>query len=254
MPGLTTSLRRTSSPYLATSEGSGGRGPTSDISPSMTLKSCGSSSSDQRRSHEPVAVTRGSLRILNSRPSPSSRVAIASLRSSASGIIVRNLCTVNGCPSFPMRVWVKSTGPPSSRHDGNGDEGEKQTEDAQRGGGDGHIEEAFDRPLSPAELGVIHVQQRQPGHGPDGGPRSGHVQQGRSHAQVGPLLLQLPSEPTQGDAVHLGTREHRHRVRAGAGGDPGDVGEAADDRNALDVGQGRPGSSRHAFTASSPWK
>ena len=61
----------------------------------------------------PVAVIRGSLRILNNSPSPSSSAAIASLRCSASGTIVRNLTTVKGSPSFPILVCAKKTGQPS---------------------------------------------------------------------------------------------------------------------------------------------
>ena len=45
-----------------------GRGPTSDISPRSTLTSCGSSSSEKRRSRRPTGVRRGSSRILNSAP------------------------------------------------------------------------------------------------------------------------------------------------------------------------------------------
>lgn len=38
-----------------------GRGPTSDMSPSRTLRSCGSSSIEVLRSHLPTGVTRGSF-------------------------------------------------------------------------------------------------------------------------------------------------------------------------------------------------
>ena len=48
-----------------------GRGPTSDIWPSSTLNSCGSSSSEKRRSMRPTLVMRGSSRILNSGPDAS---------------------------------------------------------------------------------------------------------------------------------------------------------------------------------------
>jgi hypothetical protein len=50
-------LRRNAPISLATM----GRGPTSDMSPSTTLASCGSSSSPQRRRTRPTRVTRGSL-------------------------------------------------------------------------------------------------------------------------------------------------------------------------------------------------
>src|ERR1017187_4057503 len=56
--------------------------------------------------------------------------------------------------------------------------------------------------------GVQDTVQRQPGDRPDGGARAGHVHQGRSHAQVGVGLLQLPGEPAQREAVHLGAGEH----------------------------------------------
>ena len=109
MPGLTTSLRRTSWLYLAASEGSGGPGPTRDISPRITLNSCGSSSSDQRRSHEPVDAIRGSRRTLNNRPSPSSRARISFLRSSASGHRFGVEHTERQ-PVAAILVWVNSTG------------------------------------------------------------------------------------------------------------------------------------------------
>src|SRR5439155_672357 len=81
--------------------GSGGLGPTSDIDPRRTLKSCGSSSSEYRRNTAPTRVTRGSLRTLNSRPLPS---LVRSVRCRcAFGTIVRNLTIVNVRPSRPTR-------------------------------------------------------------------------------------------------------------------------------------------------------
>ena len=50
------------------------------MSPIRTLSSCGSSSSDQRRSHRPVLVILGSSRILNSRPLASLSPAYSDLR------------------------------------------------------------------------------------------------------------------------------------------------------------------------------
>src|SRR6185437_14838364 len=46
-----------------------GRGPTTDMSPSITLISCGSSSMDNRRSREPTRVTLGSSRTAPCEPS-----------------------------------------------------------------------------------------------------------------------------------------------------------------------------------------
>src|SRR5271169_369557 len=44
MPGMTSSLCRSARLYIVTSDGTGGRGPTNDISPLNTLNSCGNSS------------------------------------------------------------------------------------------------------------------------------------------------------------------------------------------------------------------
>src|ERR1700712_4966528 len=67
MPGRTISRRRTSTSYAATSDGRGGRGPTSAMLPRRTLSSCGSSSREYLRRKRPERVTRGPLRILNTR-------------------------------------------------------------------------------------------------------------------------------------------------------------------------------------------
>ena len=47
--------------YCSTSYGSGGRGPTSDMSPRSTFQNCGSSSRLVLRRKRPIGVTRGSL-------------------------------------------------------------------------------------------------------------------------------------------------------------------------------------------------
>ncbi len=93
MPGRTANRRIVSSSIAATSTGSEGRGPTSDISPRSTLRSCGSSSIDERRSRAPNRVTRGSCLILKSTPSYSLAASRPALRSSAPQTIVRSLRT-----------------------------------------------------------------------------------------------------------------------------------------------------------------
>src|SRR5437867_3000312 len=52
-PGLTARRRRSAWLYLATSRGTGGRGPTRDISPMSTLKNWGNSSIENLRSQLP---------------------------------------------------------------------------------------------------------------------------------------------------------------------------------------------------------
>ena len=68
MPGFMLSRRRCQRLYWRTSEGMGGRGPTTLISPFNTFQNCGSSSSDVRRRKRPTRVTRGSFAILNTGP------------------------------------------------------------------------------------------------------------------------------------------------------------------------------------------
>ena len=88
-----------------------GRGPTRLMSPRTTLTSCGSSSSDQRRSTVPTRVCRGSSYdgYPDRRSSPTYVIDGATRRS---GSIVRNFTIVNRRPSRPMRRWCNSTGEP----------------------------------------------------------------------------------------------------------------------------------------------
>src|SRR2546425_430149 len=99
--------------------GCSGRGPTTFMSPSSTLNSCGSSSRRTFRSRRPIGVTRASSAWAHTCRPP----LLESTR------IVRNLYIVNGLPprstwrrvlppardrprrSSPTRAWVKSTGP-----------------------------------------------------------------------------------------------------------------------------------------------
>ena len=104
MPPRTANLWRCHASYRATSDGTGGRGPTRLISPRNTFQSCGSSSRLMRRSRRPTRVTRGSLRILKIGPSASFSAATSTLRASASATIVRNLRKVNRCPFLPHRA------------------------------------------------------------------------------------------------------------------------------------------------------
>ncbi len=81
----------------STSSGSGGRGPTRDMWPRMTLRGCGSSSSALRRRKEPNRVIRGSSRALTSRPF-SLKCARFARAASESRCMVRNLSMVKWSP------------------------------------------------------------------------------------------------------------------------------------------------------------
>ncbi len=70
IPGWTCRRRRSRSEYRFTSEGTGGRGPTSDMSPATTFQSWGSSSMLLLRMALPIHVIRGSRGILKVRGSP----------------------------------------------------------------------------------------------------------------------------------------------------------------------------------------
>ena len=66
MPGFASSTRRRCHGwYCSTSKGSGGRGPTSDMSPRSTFQNCGSSSRLVFRRNRPGGVMRGSFVSLN---------------------------------------------------------------------------------------------------------------------------------------------------------------------------------------------
>src|SRR5215831_13098530 len=87
-PG-TTQKRRNNHPSsnFETSRTGNGRGPTRDISPFSTLKSCGNSSSEVRRRNTPRRVILGSSLILKIGP-------IASLRRSSNGCSCSAVCTM----------------------------------------------------------------------------------------------------------------------------------------------------------------
>src|SRR5204862_128789 len=84
--------------------GSSGRGPTIDMSPRSTLKSCGSSSILVRRNSAPSGKTRGSS-------CPVMRLAGAGRR----WCMVRSLYMVKGAPARPTRRARYSTGPGLAR-------------------------------------------------------------------------------------------------------------------------------------------
>ena len=106
MPGFAASRWRESGPCSLNS-GTGGtdsaRGPTRLMSPSRTLKSCGTSSSRVRSSNRPTRVTRGS-------GSP----AAGAEKRAASTRIERNLNTEKIRPNCPVRSWRTSAGPVES--------------------------------------------------------------------------------------------------------------------------------------------
>lgn len=104
-PGFTARRCMAHSSYCATSRGSGGRGPTTDMSPTRTLRNWGNSSMECLRMKCPILVTRGSSFILNMGPSTSFSASRASFILSAPFTIERNFHMVNsrGLPSAPMR-------------------------------------------------------------------------------------------------------------------------------------------------------
>lgn len=77
-----------------------GRGPTSDMSPLITLRSWGSSSSDEVLRYRPIQVRRGSLACFGDGP-----------KGSASMRMVRNLRRMKGRMFLPARCWRKITLP-----------------------------------------------------------------------------------------------------------------------------------------------
>ena len=111
MPGFTASRCRSYSVYSATSLGSGGRGPTTDICPRNTLRNCGNSSMECLRMNFPILVTRGSSFILNMAPAISFCSLSSARRSSASLYMERNfhMRNVVRLPSgrvCPTRIWL----------------------------------------------------------------------------------------------------------------------------------------------------
>ena len=91
MPGITSRRLRSSSVYCATSEGTGGRGPTRLMSPMKTFQSCGSSSRLVLRRNLPTLVMRGSSFILKMTPSDDSFFASScAFSASASVRMLRN--------------------------------------------------------------------------------------------------------------------------------------------------------------------
>ena len=100
-PGFTRSLFRSSLEYWTTSFMIGGLGPTSDIEPRNTFKSCGSSSMLVSLKKCPIFVTLGSSCILNAGPSLSLSFINESSMSSAPITIDRNLYILNVFPLFP---------------------------------------------------------------------------------------------------------------------------------------------------------
>jgi hypothetical protein len=110
------------------------------------------------------------------------------------------------------------------------DDREQGHEQEQRQGGAGLVEHALDGLLGPGQLRVVHVQQRQPGHGADGGPRAGHIEQGGRDEQVGAGLLEFPRQLAQAAAVHLGAGQHRDGIRAKPAHGRRDVAQAAGHR------------------------
>ena len=197
MPGLTSSRRATSPSYRATSEGSGGRGPTRLIWPNSTLNSCGSSSSDHLRSSRPTRVTRGSSRILNIRPSVSllrgelgeQRVGVDHHGAELEHAELPPALTDPGLPEQHR--------PPAVQLDGERDDHQQRQQQGQRHERQGPVDEALDQLAGAPELGRLDVDQRQPGDRPGVDARPGDVGQRRGHDQVDAGPLQLPAEPAQ---------------------------------------------------------
>ena len=99
---------------MATSQPSGGRGPTRLICPRGTFHSCGSSSSEVRRRNRPTRVTRGSRSILKACPRIALNDRRSSSRCSASEHMVRNFTTLNVRPCSPTLSCPKNARPGES--------------------------------------------------------------------------------------------------------------------------------------------
>src|SRR5579885_2166940 len=96
----------------------GGLGPTSDISPSSTLKNCGNSSRLVRRRNRPMGVTRGSRVSLNvvcpfcsTFPRMNCVTYSSWMRGSLAGYMDRNLRNVKPRPYWPSLFCRNKTGP-----------------------------------------------------------------------------------------------------------------------------------------------
>jgi hypothetical protein len=107
IPGRADSTMGMYWPYRRISSSVIGRGPTRLISPRNTFTSCGSSSSEVRRSRRPRRVTRGSFLSLkvsaNSSASAGSEASSSARRASASTTIVRSFRQPIGRPERPTR-------------------------------------------------------------------------------------------------------------------------------------------------------
>ena len=122
---------------------------------------------------------------------------------------------MNGCPSLPTRICRKNTGPPSSEHDGERDDREQRADSSTAAAGATALSKTLlTTRLAPLSSAWSTCSSGSPATGRIVVRGPGDIHQGRRHAQIGAGLLQLPGEPAQPDAVHLGAGEHGHRVRA----------------------------------------
>ena len=90
------------------------------------------------------------------------------------------------------------------------------------------VEQSFLEPLGPLVLGLLHVDEGQPGEGPHVQSLTGHVDDAGGNQQVDVHLLQLPGQRRQFRTDQLLARCHRHRLRAGGQYCFDDVGLAAE--------------------------
>src|SRR5437763_16305545 len=103
MPGLMRSLCLCSGLYCSTIKGISGLGPTIDILPSRTFRSCGSSSKLVRRRNLPILVILGSLETFGEYWYMGDPL-----------VMVRNFHILKRRPFWPTRSCRKNTGPVES--------------------------------------------------------------------------------------------------------------------------------------------
>ena len=113
------------------------------ISPRMTLRNCGISSSEVLRRIRPTRVIRGSSVILK-KPTVSLRASSDALRCSASGTIVRNLSMQKRLPSRPTRNWRKKTGPGESSRTATATAASTGARATKASDGDQHVKRSLD--------------------------------------------------------------------------------------------------------------
>jgi hypothetical protein len=143
---------------------------------------------------------------------------------------------VKALPSVPTRSCANSAGPREPSRTGYGDRDEQRQQHQQGGQSPAAVDAALEDAADAAELRLLDVQQRQPGHRPDVDARSGHVGQRRCHDQVDTGALELPRQPPQTGLGQVGPGADRDGVRAGRAQRVDDAHGVPDHRHPLDLG------------------